>query len=151
MSKDQKEYAEKTSKLTSLTNRIAEADKKFKELVHEKAETHSVTRKQELIKEMVEINKQRNKDVDDYNRLKAELTYRYPSEGESLNRRYQTQNKRSLEEMEGVVGLDEMLTRVKKTIDRKFAPFMEEVAPTKPKASPAQAAPEKPPRLRLER
>ncbi|HMN69340.1 MAG TPA: hypothetical protein PKC28_12435 [Bdellovibrionales bacterium] len=131
--KEQKEFTEKIGKLTTLTNRIADAEHRFQELVRKKEATRDIELKQGYIKEMVELTKQRNKDVEAYNKLKSELTYRYPNQGEQLNRRYHTQSKRSLEELEGVAGLDELLTRVKKTIERKFAPF-EDPEEAKPKA-----------------
>jgi hypothetical protein len=151
MPKDQKEFYEKSAKLTTLTNRIVEHEKQFQELVRKKNEAKSTEEKQALIKQMVELTNTRNKDVDSYNKVKADLTYRYPNQGEILDRRYHTQSKRSMEELEGVAGLDELLTRTKKVVEKKFAPFMpEEQAQTKPKVA-QPAAEEKPKRLRLEK
>ncbi|MBX3020317.1 MAG: hypothetical protein KF799_01465 [Bdellovibrionales bacterium] len=149
--KDQKEFTDKTAKLTTLGNRIEEAEKRFQELVREKAAAKSPEAKQVLIKEMVEITNQRNKDADEFNKIKSDLTYRYPYQGEKLNRRYQTQSSRSLEEMEAAGGLDELLTRTKKVVERKFAPFMEEEKKPEPKPKVAKPGEEKPPRLRLEK
>lgn len=151
MPRDQREFVEKSSKLTTLANRIESSERQFNELVRAKAEAHSAEEKQRLIKEMVELTKERNKDVDQFNKLKSELAYRYPNQGEHLNRRYQTQTKRSIEELEGVAGLDELLTRTKKVIERKYAPFEEKsektvAAPVKPTAHE-----EEPKKLRLEK
>lgn len=148
--KEQKEFTEKSAKLQSLSTRIEEAEKKFKDLVREKAESKKPEEKQAIIKEMVEVTDQRNKDVQNFNRIKADLELRYPNRGEALNRRYQTQTKRSIEELEGAAGLDEKLTHVKKVIDKKYAPFMEDEKDT---MKPAVAKPQEPekPRLKLEK
>lgn len=151
ISKEQREFTEKQTKLNALQNRLVDADKKFKELVNEKAEAKTTESKQQIIKEMVELTNQRNKDAAEFNQIKSDLTYRYPNQGEHLERRYQTQSKRSVEEMEGAAGLDEMLTHTKKLIDKKYAPFMpEEDGKAAPKATSVQIE-EKPARLRLEK
>lgn len=147
----QREYNTKFSKLNSLNARIEEADKRFAELVHEKNEAKSQEAKQAIIKEMVEVANRRNKDVDQYNQLKAELTYRFPNQGEHQERHYNVQNKRSVEEMDNVGGLDEQLTYTKKLIDKKYAPFMAEDRPTKPIQRHISSEEEKPHRLRLEK
>lgn len=153
MPKEQKEYIEKSSKLNSLASKISEAEKQFAALVHHKSEAKDAVAKQHIIREMIAIADQRNKDVEAYNKLKNDLELRYPNQGEKLNRSYETQTKRSMEELEGGAGLDELLTRTKKVVERKFAPFMEEEPKQQQKASKQHAAPasEEPPRLRLEK
>lgn len=155
ITKDQKEYIEKTSKLTTLTNRIEEADKQFQELIRKKNAAPTAEQKQAIIKEMVELNDKRNKDVDQFNKLKTDVSLRYPHKGEHLNRRYQTQSKRSLEEVEGVAGLDEMLSRIKKVVDHRFAPFKEADKKDKSGGTTSRSAgsstAEEPKKLRLEK
>jgi hypothetical protein len=151
--KDQREFTEKTARLSSLTTRIEEAEKHFQELVRQKAEEKSPEEKQRIIKQMVELTKERNRAAEEYMKVKSELTLRYPNQGQHLNRRYQTQIKKSVEEMEGAAGLDEMLTRTKKIVEKKFAPFNE---PDEEKAAaaatrPAPAEEEAPKKLRLEK
>lgn len=151
LSKEEKEFIDKTSKLNSTTSRIVEAEKKFAELIHQKALAKTPDEKQRIVKEMIELTKQRNTDAETFNKLKADLTLRYPNRGQAINRRYQTQVKRSIEEMEGAAGLDEILTHTKKAIDRKYAPLLqdEKEAPSAPMV--VQPTEEKPKRLRLEK
>lgn len=153
LSDDQREFNEKSSKLSTLNNRINEADRQFRELIRLKALAKTPAEKQEIIRQMVELNEQRNRDVDAYTKLKAELTLRYPHQGENLRRRYHHQSKRSLEEIEGVAGLDELLTRTKRVIDRKFAPFKPPEGETAVGAGPGEETvkPKKRPRIRLEK
>jgi hypothetical protein len=151
IAKEEKEFLEKSSKLNSLTTKIVESEKHFNELVHHKNEAKDSAEKQRIIQEMVEVANQRNKDVEAYNKLKSDIALRYPNQGEKLNRRYQTQSKRSIEELEGVAGLDELLTRTKKVVERKFAPFMEDEPKEEKKAHVVAPEDEKPKRLKLEK
>lgn len=159
--KDQKEYYEKTSKLTTLANRIVDSEKQFAEIVHKKSMAKTQGEKQAYIQEMLAITKKRNEDVAAFNKLKAEVAMRYPSQGQVLNRRYHTQSKRSVEELEGVASLDEMLSHTKKMIDKKYAPFADKdddtvKKGTQPKSPASESAAgahdeEEEPRLRLEK
>lgn len=151
MPKDEKEFVEKSAKLNTLANRIVESEKHFNELVHHKAETKDTLAKQKIIQEMLEVTNQRNKDVEAYNKVKSDLALRYPNQGERLNRRYQTQSKRSIEELEGVAGLDELLSRTKKVVEKKFAPFADNEIKGEKKKAAVQPVDEKPKRLKLEK
>lgn len=150
-SKEAKEFAEKSARLATLATKIEEAEKRFRELVHEKNETGSIEHKQAAIKEMVTLTKERNANVQEFNKLKTEVTYRYPYQGEKLNRRYDTQSERTVEELEHSGGLDEQLTRTKKLVDKKFAPFLPKEEKLKPKSQVTEAGAEKRERLRLEK
>jgi uncharacterized protein (DUF2267 family) len=148
--KEQKEFFEKTQRLNSLTTRIEEDEKQFLELVRRKSGEKNADEKERIIKQMNEVSKDRNKSADEYNSVKSDLALHYPNSGEHLSRRYQTQTKKSVEELEGAAGLDELLTRTKKVIERKFAPFNDpEDEKTKVKA--AQTDEDKPKPLRLEK
>src|ERR1700722_19716618 len=89
--KEQKEFFEKTQRLNSLTTRIEEAEKQFNELVRRKSGEKNSDELQRIIKQMNETSKERNKSVDEYNKVKSDLALRYPNQGEHLNRQYQTQ------------------------------------------------------------
>lgn len=151
--KDQKEYIEKTGKMNTLTNRIAEYEKQFHEVVQHKAAAKNQADKAKYIEELNRIAKERNKDVETFNRLKMDVKLRYPNQGVALERRYSTFQKKSVEELEGAAGLDEMLTRVKKVIDQKYAPFLieEEERNKKQPTVVKSIEEEKPKRLRLEK
>lgn len=153
MPKDQKEYIEKTAKLNSLSNKILEHEKAFAEVIHHKASAKDQAEKMHHVEELNRIATERNKDVEAYNRIKMDVKLRYPNQGIQLERRYSTQQKKSVEELEGVAGLDEMLTRVKRVIDQKYAPFLiEEEEKNKRQPTVVKSAEEeKPKRLRLEK
>lgn len=150
--KEQREFAEKTQRLNSLSTRIEEAERQFQELVGRKAHEKNAAEKQRIIKQMNEVTADRNKAAGEYNTVKSELNLRYPNQGAHLDRRYQTQSKKSVEELEGAAGLDDLLTRTKKMIDKKFAPFADnEAAKLSEKQKPVPREEQKPARLRLEK
>jgi hypothetical protein len=151
--KEQKEFFEKTQRLNSLSTRIEEAEKQFLELVRRKSGEKDPSEKDRIIKQMNAVSKDRNKSAEEYNHVKSELELRYPDQGEHLNRRYQTQTKKSVEDLEGAAGLDDLLTRTKKIIEKKFAPFNEAADEKEKKQAKAKPAPteEEKPKLRLEK
>jgi hypothetical protein len=55
------------------------------------------------------------------------------------------------EEKQGSAGLEELLTRTRKIIDKKYAPFKAPEEKEREKAKVAEPEPEKPERLRLEK
>jgi hypothetical protein len=148
--KDQKEFSEKTARLNSLTTRIEEDEKQFQEMVQKKSEEKSTDERQRIIKQMVEVTNDRNKSALEFNKLKSELSLRYPNQGEHLDRNYRTQSKKTVEELEGAAGLDELLTRTKKIVEKKFAPF-NPPQPEVKKAKVEEVSEDRPKPLRLEK
>lgn len=151
--KDEKEYIEKSGKLTTLGNRIIEHEKHFNEVVHEKSVAKTPAEKKMFIGILNTIAKDRDKDVEAYNKLKTEVKLRYPKAGVAIDRRYSTHQKKSVEELEGVAGLDELLSRTKKVIDKKYAPFLAEEEKRNNQLPTVMKTEEddKPKRLRLEK
>jgi len=144
------EYIEKTTKLNTIQVRVFDAQDLFDKLVEEKEKEKDQKRKDEIIREMVDISKRRNKDVDDYNRIRQELLYQYPAKNAELNRLYRVEQKKNADEMQSSADIDDLLTRVKKVIEKKFAPFNPES--DKPKPAAKATGPDDPPaKLRLEK
>ncbi len=149
ISRDEKEFIEKTMKVNTAASRIAEADKLFKELVEHKNHARTAREKQQITEQMKEVIKTRNKEVENFHKYRTELTLRYPNEGKKID--YHGHSKRSLDEMEGAVGLDEILTRIHRQITRKFAPLNGEEQGQTSQSSFAPTPAPKPTRLRLEK
>ncbi len=153
VSKEKKDYTEKSGKLRVLEARILDSEKTFQELIKKKNGAHSSEEKRDIINEMNEVIKVRNDSVDAYEKLRTQIIYRFPDEGDSVRRRYGTQSKRTVEELEGVAGLDEMLTRIKKAVHNKYEPLMPEEEKSMAKSAQAEKAEaeEKQKALRLEK
>lgn len=163
-----REFNDKLARFKYLEVRIISMEKEVLSLAHKKNAEKDPKAKKEIMDQMVELVTERNKSADQYNILKTDLAYRFPSQGETLDRSYKTQSKKTVEEIEGSIGLDELLTRTKKMVDKKYAPFIpakEVVVPAaastvtvedqqsgrNQKASNHDLEEEKPKRLRLER
>ena len=145
--RDQREYTEKFTKLNALAAKLEESTKHYAAVVKEKEEAKGPER-EALLKEMVEMAKQRSKDESEYARLKTEIAQRYPNQGERGAHR-------AIEKAEvpaageAAPSLDQVLKETKALIDAKYEVF----APPKPAAAARGPAsrPEAAPRLRLER
>lgn len=143
------EYTQKETKLNTIQTRIQDEQSDFDRLVWRKAHATDQKEIESILQEMVDVTNQRNKDVEEYNQVYQDFQYRYPSKNVELNRLYQMEQKRTVDEMQGAADLDDMLTRVKRVIEKKFAPFEPESEKTA-KVAPAQ--PDEPPKkLRLEK
>ncbi len=72
------------------------------------------------------------KSMKEYNRQKEILKYKYPEEGEMIERRYLPMRARPLSEYESDSGFNAELTKLKRKIDKTYAPFVD--GPVKPTA-----------------
>lgn len=143
------EYVKVQTKLNTIESRVTDAENDFRKLVEKKENTKDQKQVEEILKEMVEVTKQRNKDAEELRRVQTDFLYRYPSKSVELNRLYQIEEKKTVEEMTSGADLDEMLTRIKKVIERKFAPFNPEPEKKTVTAKPEEEEPK--PKLRLEK
>jgi hypothetical protein len=122
--KVRREYQEKAARFNFLEGRISGLEKEVMHLAIKKNAEKDPKVQKEIMDQMVALVEDRNKAAEQYNSLKTDLAYRFPSQGEALDRSYRTQSKKSVEEIEGSIGLDELLTRTKKMVDKKYAPFI---------------------------
>ncbi len=136
------------TKLNTLQVRMDDEKKEFNKLVGEKETETDPKRIEGILNAMVDVNKRINRDAEEYNGVLRDISYRYPSKNAELNQLYETREKRSLEEMQSDADLDEMLTGIRKVIDRKFAPSMPE---NKSVRAPAARTEEAPKKLKLEK
>ena len=149
--KEQKEFNEKSTKLTSLGVRVDEAERHFKELTQAKAEAKTPAEKQRIIAQMNAAIADRNKAFDEYNRLKAELILRYPNQGVATPEHHEKAGRgKEPEELQKTASFDDQLKRTKAIVDKKYAPFSPQVEQdVKAKPAAEEAAPPAP--LKLER
>jgi hypothetical protein len=150
VSKQAKEFTDKSSKLNVAQSRIIDAQAQFREVVKAKNKESDPEKTKLLLEEMTEIAKKRNKEVESYSSLRQDLLYRYPSMGDDLNRQYRTHEKKTIEELESASNLEDLLERARAIMDKKYAPFDEkdEKGAPLPKKKPAVKA-EPPKKLKL--
>lgn len=122
----EEEYREKTQRLNELEGEIIEHEERFNILVKEKGLTADQVRIKAIVEEMAEIKKDRDKKTDEYNKLTEDLKYKYPDKGKAVSRRYAPIEKKSLKQLEKPSKLREDLTRIKRLVDKKYKPFIDE-------------------------
>lgn len=142
-----REYQEKTQRLQFLKGGLATDEKELAELTKKKDEERDPAQQRVLMEEMLKVSKSRDRRVREIQALKSDLELRFPGEGGARSRLYRTGERRKdkREPIESASGLDELLTRTKRLIDRKYAPFNPEQAaelePAQPEPQQVQALP----------
>lgn len=147
------EYNKKLSELTSLENKVKESRAVIQDLIQHKNATSNREKKHEIVEQMIERHRQLIDEIKRYNEARHQLKYRFPEKDDSTERRYLPLKEQSLEQMEQEMGLDADLTRVKKMVDKKYAPLNqpeagEPVTTIRPKKTEPEE--EKNKKLRLE-
>lgn len=123
-SKESIEYGKKESRLNTLRSRMAESDKAFAETLEKKNQTKDTVKQRQHAERLVEIAKERNEAVREYTALRQEMMYRYPNKGQDIDKRFAPKKEKTAQELESSSEIDELLTAVKKRVDRKYQPLM---------------------------
>ncbi len=143
-SKEKVMYSKQESKVNTLGARVKEANESFAKIVELKSKTKDPQKQQNYAEQLAAIAKERNQWVKEYTALKANLQYRYPNKGQDIDKKFAPRKERTPEELENSEEIDELLTAIKKRVDKKYAPLM----PKEDDAAAEQAviaAPTKPP------
>lgn len=123
-SKESVEYGKKESRLNTLRSRMAESDKAFAETLEKKNQTRDTVKQRQYAERLVEIAKERNEAVKEYTALRQELMYRYPNKGQDIEKRFAPKKEKTAHELENSSEIDELLTVIKKRVDKKYRPLM---------------------------
>lgn len=129
-----REWAKRKSKLNIHEAKIKELTKTIQELVHMKNSGHAAHDEKgnpiDVLGAIASTHKELRELVEEYNRDREELKFRFPEEGALIERRYVPLRAQTVEQIEKLSGLDGELTRTKKKVDKKYATFMvDEVKP----------------------
>lgn len=129
-SKEFIEYSKKESRLNTLKSRITEANTNFAVTLEKKQGTRDAVKQRQYADRLAEIAKERNAAVAEYTALRQELTYRYPNKGVDIDKRFVPKKEKTALELENSSEIDELLTAIKKRVDKKYAPLIprEEIA-----------------------
>jgi hypothetical protein len=149
-SRESVEYQKKLAKRNTLRVRVDEANKLFADLVKRKAATNDRREQLKIAEQMMAVAKDRDKQSKDYEIVNQEILYKFPSQGQKIDKQFTPKKDKGPDESAEVSATDERLTELKKRMDKKYAPLMpaEEMAarplvPDEPE--------EKPKKLRLEK
>lgn len=138
-SKESIEYSKKESRMNTLRGRMTEADEKFARVLARKKETRDTVKQRELAAELAAIAKERNTAAREYTEIRQDLMYRYPNKGQDIDKRFAPRKEKTPQELEQSAEIDELLTAIKRRMDKKYAPLL----PKEEEAAAAQVAPPK--------
>jgi hypothetical protein len=139
VSPEEREFTEKTAKLSGLEAKIEELDKALDSLIAEKKHEKNPEKMRLLLKDLVSKTRERNAAVDEHRQLKSYLLYRFPGKGKVIQGKYRDHEKASVDTLEKAGGLKELLRETKTLIDEKYRSF----DPKTPEAEEAPVEPEK--------
>lgn len=115
-----REWARRITSLNKLEARIKDDAGKLQSAINAKNSG------QGPLKPITQSYKDLVRSMNKYNHEKEVLKYKYPEEGEMIERRYLPMRPKPLTEYETGSGLNEELTELKDKISRTYAPFISE-------------------------
>jgi hypothetical protein len=123
-----REWAQRTSKLNVQEAKQKDLTKQLQKFIIMKNENRAPLDEKgkpiDLLASIAETHKKLKGVVEEYNADKNELRYRYPEQGTWIERKYLPMRDKSIDEIEHEMGLDGELTKTKRKIDQKYAPFV---------------------------
>lgn len=136
------EYSKRLNKMTQLQTRIKDDTTRLQQLI--KLKNSGVTEikddknnRQNILDVIVEQHKGLLKSYEQFNEELRSITYRYPSKGEEISRKYLPMRAKTLEQVEREMGLSGELDALKEKIDAKYQAF---APPEEPTPTPTKAA-----------
>lgn len=113
-------YAAVAAKVSALEAKVHSGEEELKKLIEEKQHTKDPTNLNEVVKQMLTIHKQLQKDAKEYDQQRALLRYRYPEKGLTEKREYERMEVKSLEDMESQMSLSSSVKRTMKKVRNQY-------------------------------
>lgn len=105
-------WVELESKISEYSSKIKSKEESIKKLIEKKqALPEDSAEAKPVMDEMVKEHKELQELIEEYERNKNALQYRYPERGAQAHRKYDKKKKQSLEDMEKAYGVDASLNR----------------------------------------
>lgn len=142
-----KEWGMHQGNLRGWVAKIQTKEEEIKKLIEEKEHTKDKDKLKEIMDKMVEMHKALAKDLKDYEEERSHVRFQHPDKGDDLESKYRPVRLRTIEEIEGDMGLDGKLNRLKSKIERVYQkeanPSVAAVCKTcgHPKSAPGHHAP----------
>jgi hypothetical protein len=120
------------NRLTTLESQIKSKKANIEKLIEEKDHLKSTDPKvKTLIKEIISLHKEVSKDIEEYEKQKTILKYRFPEKGAAAKRKYQKIELKSIDEIEAYQGVDGKLTKSVKKMRSQYGASETEEEKTK--------------------
>lgn len=120
----ERDYRRQIAKLNSAKEQTSKLRKEIKELIDKKNKTKKESVKKKIINDIVGLHEELKKQIQNYNEQHRIIKYTFPRKGDRSKKSYLPLRVDTLEEIEQGVGLEADLTRVRKKVENKYAPFV---------------------------
>ena len=134
---DEKDWAKQVTVLNTKDGRVKGHKKDLLSLIGEKKSAKTEKQKKVIIDQLIKVYGTYQKELTIRNTLKKKLKYKFPNKGQVIERKYLPMRVQSLEAMEEEQGIDGQLTKVRKKINKKYAPFLPKELKAKQEHGPA--------------
>ncbi|HWU45098.1 MAG TPA: hypothetical protein VN132_16710 [Bdellovibrio sp.] len=133
-------YSVVLARVQTLEAKVHSGQEEIEKLIEEKQATKDPAKVSEIIKQMVSLHKDLQKNAKDYDQQRALLKYRYPEKGLSDKREYERIDIKSIEDMESQTSLATSVKHTLKKVRMQYDTPEEAKArnenPVKPTATP---------------
>ena len=135
--REEDDWTKQANFLSSKEGKVNEFRVKIESLIKQKRKVTTDDEEKEIVKELILAHADFSKAVNDYNSLYNKLKYRFPDKsGKPQKRKYLPMRLHSLEQIENEMGIDADLTRIRKKINKKYAPYLEDELRAKQESGP---------------
>lgn len=138
-------FAVVQSRVQALETKVHSAQDEIKKLIVEKQHTQDPEKVNEIIRQMLTLHKDLEKNLKEYDQQRSLLKYRYPEKSASEKREYERIELKSIEDMESQMSLSSSLNRTLKKVRTQYRNPEDDKAKKIDSASkPAPAKPSQP-------
>lgn len=108
------------ARVQTLEAKVKSAEDEIQKLIVEKQHTKDTQKVNEIIKQMLTLHRELQKNAKEYDQQRALLKYRYPEKGQSEEREYERHEVKSLEDMESQMSLTSSVKRTLKKVRSQY-------------------------------
>lgn len=132
VNQDFAQYNKHINKISQLRGKVEEAEKRIQQLIIEKR----MGRNPEIPGLITEAYKDYSDNRDKYESEVREVTYRYPSKGQEIRRKYRPYRAKTVMQLEKELGLNGQLSDLRNKVDEKYRAIRGDQPKPAPEASP---------------
>ncbi len=120
------EYTRKTGQLNILERKVSTSKEEIKGEISLLGIEKDESKQKQIFEDIKKNHEAYLSSVKEYNTVREDLKYKFPKKHDTTIRRYLPLREQTLDEIEHEVGIESVLTRVKKKLDKKYRSFTEE-------------------------
>ncbi|MBO9668686.1 MAG: hypothetical protein J7501_17945, partial [Bdellovibrio sp.] len=113
-------FAAVQARVSALEAKVHSGKEEIEKLIEEKQHAKNPAEVNEIIKRMVTLHKELEKNVVEYDQARALLRYRYPEKGGAEKREYERIEVKSLDDMESQMSLSSSVKRTMKKVRTQY-------------------------------